>query len=483
MRAVLSKPRSLLSGLLLVFVPAFVPATVSAVPAAPPAALQQGVLSPSEPVKKARHWEQTYEFEAPTREGHTLKIRTDLGSIRVLSSEEDRVRIRIVVRTRARDRQDARRMLGRVRIMARRARDGVIVTGELEERGRGRRNWLSLEFEARVPRRYNAVLQTGGGNIEIEPLDGAVNVVTAGGNISVDAVTRLVNARTAGGNIRVGEAGADARLTTAGGMIRVGNVAGDAHLETSGGFIVGGRIGGAVVAVTAGGDIMLQAAGGPVQARTMGGQIHIIESGGGLEAESFGGSVLVIGSRGGIDVSTYGGSIDLMEIKGPVRAVTQAGRILALIEAKQAEFGPSTLQTSHGDVTVYLPEKLAFTIEAKIDGGHGHRIRSDFPLQIQGGDLRHSATVRGSGEINGGGELLTIRTVDGDIFILKITGGALQRLRRKTAIMRQRIERDIQIRLRVHVREKRKVEPDSPHEDDENDDDDDHENNPPDDES
>lgn len=420
-----------------------------------PSAAQEGVLVPTEPVQKGRSWTQTYEFKTETLPARKLILRTDAGFIHVRTTGTDSVTVRVTATVVARDAQAARSVLDTLRIVARPTRDGVAVRGDIEKTPRRRRAWARLVYEIEVPRRYNVGVETGGGGINIETLDGAIRAVTAGGNIVIEDVTGSVNARSAGGNIRLGDIGATIEVRTAGGVIHVGNIEGDAALETSGGTIIGGRIGGAVEAVTAGGDIVLEAAGGRIQARTMGGQIHIGESGGTVQAHSNGGSVLVFGGRGAADIRTMGGSIELLEIKGPIHARTSAGSIRALIEARQEDFGASELHSMIGDITVYLPEDLAFNIEATIDGAVGHVIKSDFPLQIHTGDLHAVAVVSGSGSVNGGGEVLKIRTTGGDIYIIKVTASNVREIRRRSELMRRKIHEDIQRRLRIAIQRTR----------------------------
>ncbi len=423
--------------------------------AALPSAGQEGVLVPTEPVRKGRSWTQTYEFKTETRLARKLILRTDAGFIHVRTTGTDSVTMRVIATVVARDAQAARAVLGTLRIIARPTRDGVAVRGDIEKTPRGRRAWVRLVYEIEVPRRYNVGVETGGGGINIETLDGAIRAVTAGGNIVIEDVTGSVNARSAGGNIRLGNIGAAIEARTAGGMIHVGNIEGDAALETSGGAIIGGRVAGAVEAITAGGDIVLEAAGGRIQARTLGGQIHIGESGGTVQAQSSGGSVIVAGSRGAADIRTMGGSIELLEIKGSVHAQTLAGSIRALIEARQEDFGESELLARVGDITVYLPEGLAFNIEAKIDGAVGHKIKSDFPLQMHTGDLHPATVVSGSGEVNGGGKVLKIRTTGGDIYIIKVTASNAREIQQRSALMRRKIHEDIQRRLRIAIQRTR----------------------------
>ena len=75
------------------------------------------------------------------------------------------------------------------------------------------------------------------------------------------------------------------------------------------------------------------------------------------------------------------------------------------------------LETSAGDITVYLAADLPITIRAGIDVANGHSIRSDFPdihISSEGGDYGPK-TYTAEGQLNGGGPVLKVRTTTGDI--------------------------------------------------------------------
>jgi hypothetical protein len=138
------------------------------------------------------------------------------------------------------------------------------------------------------------------------------------------------------------------------------------------------------------------------------------------------------GARGRVVAETAGGSIDLLKIEGAVHASTAAGRILAELNGNKKTFGPSQLETSLGDIFVYLPDNLPLTIDAAIDSAAGRKIHSDFPLDIQGGKEELApSTIRGHGALNGGGDVLRIRTVAGNIEIRKIDEASLRDLQQR----------------------------------------------------
>lgn len=433
--------------------------TLLAAAATPVLPAQQASVQPGEVTREGRYWVRTLDFSVGTQPGRTLHLRSDLGSVHVQTGGKDNVvEGRLIAKVYSRSKQRAMEQFRGITLQVRAVSDGVRVEGEVEDSNGHDYDRLSIVYEIIVPSRYSLDIETMAGAIEMNDVDGTVKAVTAGGHIEAKNISGPVNVETAGGHIRLGNIGGRLKAHTAGGHIQVGDVKADAELETAGGHIIGRRINGEVRAQTAGGDIIFQSVSGSVRAETAGGQISIGESGGTVRAQTAGGSVRVFGARGAVNVETAGGSIDLLDLKGGVHAVTAAGRILAYIRADQKSFSASHLETSVGDVKVYLPVNLALTIEAEIDNAYGHHIKSDFPLMIQGNDEEYVTTIRGSGPINGGGVVLRIRTTMGNIQIIKITERILQKFerekkRRQAKIVRQ-LEREEERHQRRVVRRK-----------------------------
>jgi hypothetical protein len=82
-----------------------------------------------------------------------------------------------------------------------------------------------------------------------------------------------------------------------------------------------------------------------------------------------------------------------------------------------AERSDSVLETSAGDITVYIASDVALSVRASVDLGNGHHITSDFPdIHIASeGDKWGPRTLSADGKLNGGGPMLKVRTTSGDI--------------------------------------------------------------------
>ncbi|MGH9434234.1 MAG: DUF4097 family beta strand repeat-containing protein [Terriglobia bacterium] len=373
------------------------------------------------PQRQGGGWVEELTCDIPVQPGAQLTVRADQGPLSVTTGTPGHVECKVSLRVYSRDESRARSLLEQFQLTARRNTDGGVYLSGRSNSSRRHSDSLSAQYQLQVPRRFNLDLQTSGGSLHVDSLDGTLRGVTAGGDIQSGDITGPVHLETAGGSIKLGNIGARVDARTAGGNVNVGNVKGDAYLETSGGEIVAGIVEGTLRAKTAGGDIVLQAAAGPVIVETAGGQIRLGQCGGTVQAETAGGNIHLDGARGTVRVETAGGSIALLQLMSAVQAETSAGRILAQIDANRSTFGPSSLSTSVGDVDVFLPPDLPLTINAVVQEAAGHKIFSDFPLKIEGSRATFNmGTIRGQGEIHGGGEPLDIRTSMGNIRIRKL---------------------------------------------------------------
>jgi DUF4097 and DUF4098 domain-containing protein YvlB len=439
-------------------------------------AVDQSYVKRGTPERHGRAWVERSEISAPVREGGRLILRADVGSVTIKPGTSDRLEGQVVLRAYTGSEAEARRIFGNCQLSVRALENGGVYVTARSEGERRHHMSFGADFQIKLPQRFNLDVETQGGDIGVEnALQGEARLTTAGGDIRTAEVSGTLKAETAGGSITLGQMGQRVDARTAGGGIRVGDVKGDATLETSGGEIVVGQIAGTLRAETAGGDVVIAGAVGEVVAQTAGGQIQIGPAGGSVRAETAGGSIRCQGARGRVVAETAGGSIDLIQVEGPVKASTAAGRILAQWTGTKKVFGASQLETSMGDIYVYLPPNLPLNIDAVIDAAMGHRIVSDFPLAIQGDKEEFVArSISGRGALNGGGETLRIRTTAGNIEIRKLDARALEDLKsregsawqrweeRRTERERRRLEREQERRERQREREEERDRDEDP---------------------
>ena len=121
----------------------------------------------------------------PTKDGRSLRVNVDLGNVRVFTDESARISYRAIVEADSRD-PGAEEFLRQFDFIARQTPWGIALDGKVPWQGlRGR---FSATIEIHIPRRYNLEVSTGGGNIEVQDIDGRIRLTSAGGNINVGRV-------------------------------------------------------------------------------------------------------------------------------------------------------------------------------------------------------------------------------------------------------------------------------------------------------
>lgn len=240
-----------------------------------------------------------------------IEVRTSGGSIELVGSNSDEVRVEMYVRKRGRelDRRDTDLKDWEIRI----EKEGNTVYAIAKREGRSwGNNNLSISFKVYAPTKSTSDLRTSGGSISLENLIG-------------DQM-----ARTSGGSIEAERIGGDIKLKTSGGSITLFDIEGYAEVNTSGGRIRGEKITGGIDAKTSGGSITLDGISGNVEAKTSGGSIdaEILNPDGFIELRTSGGSITVTvpkdlgydldlgGNRVRADLHNFQGELDKNDMEG-----------------------------------------------------------------------------------------------------------------------------------------------------------------------
>ncbi len=374
-----------------------------------------------------------------TRDGQTLHLTTDVGSVRIVALDPGAspvVRYTVHIETDARA-PLAQSLLDHYSLTARATASGVEIIGTAPSQTSrsGANAQFYVQYEVAVPAGYSLDVNTGVGDIETQDIGGTASLITEGGNIRTGRIGfigfrnvaqghPIAKLATQGGHIQVQEVAGNLDAFTAGGHIVAGNISGDAVLRSGGGHIRAGQISGRAQLETDGGNITLKQAGSFVSVRTGGGQIDFGEVRGSVRAQTGGGGIRIITVSGPMEVESNGGSICLTRVAGAVQAATAGGTIQAWINpdatssgGKVSLPGASQLSSGAGDIIVFLPRNLAANIDAMVENGGLSRIDADpaLFLNIQPMGNRGSGPVRATGALNGGGEVLKLRTTVGKI--------------------------------------------------------------------
>lgn len=327
----------------------------------------------------------------------TIKVKTNAGPIRLIGVPQDHITYIVRKHVRAASEEGARREFARLRFTVAQA-DGVAVFhGEC-----GIRSYVG--FDLNVPAQTTfAKLITSGGTITARNIAGKIEAITGSESIQLDGIGASAFASSGGGDIEIGSVGGDVQAETHGGNI---------HVASAGGYVIASSGGGAVV-IGAGKNMKLQTGAGPIAVNKCTGQIKASTGGGSIELKDVDGPA---------QVESGGGPVHVGQVRGGLRVDTSSGQIVVSL-AKGPTFTDSRLETSAGNIVVYIPADLAVTIRAAVEVPRGTGILTEFPgLKITNPDQWGSRETFAEGALNGGGPLLHVHTSKGTIEFKRTSG-------------------------------------------------------------
>lgn len=328
--------------------------------------------------------------------GRMVKVKSTAGSIRVEGAQQRNITYVVRERVRAGSEQAARREIGRMKFTTFASGEAVLLKADCEGYSRS-----SIDFDVQVPGQTAALkLETNGGQVSAENVTGKVEASTGGGGIHLDKIGGAITVSSAGGQIDIGDVGSDVAVSTGGGSIHIGSAAGR------------------VVASSGGGDLHI-GSGKLMTLETGGGSIKVNKCDGQIKAETGGGTIDLSEIEGPATIETGGGGIRVAGIRKGLRAETGSGPIIATL-TRGSNFIDSRLETSVGDIVVYVPDGLGVTVRAAVEVARGDGIRSDFPeLKITRSGSIGPREVYAEGNLNGGGPMLHVHTATGNIQFLR----------------------------------------------------------------
>jgi len=367
--------------------------------------------------REGGNWVQEISGSLPA--ARTLHVKVEMGSVRVEGGSQSGITYVIHSRAYTTSEQQARREFDAYKISSYSKSEGAWIVGDWQG---GHSRKFSGEFVITVPKNLElAKIETEGGSVRATGIAGRVEVQSGGGSLHFDDIGGAIDAETGGGAIDVGDVRDAVNVRTGGDHIRIGSAKGKVNAESGGGSIVVVSCQQGATLETGAGNIQVERCQGNVRATTGGGTVDLGDIGGPVVIETGGGSIRLASAKGLVKADTGGGCIELNGVPS-ARAETGAGGIVARF-LNSGEHTDSLLETSAGDVTVYLASDLSVSIRAAIELANGHIIRaSDFPdihISTEGGQWGGPKTVTAEGQLNGGGPVLKVRTNSGNITFVR----------------------------------------------------------------
>ncbi len=313
-----------------------------------------------------------------------------------------------------------------------------------------------VRFVVRVPERCDVHVESSGGAVIIDGVEGKLSGQTMGGEIELSKIKGYIDLETMGGRINVEDCEADGKVHTMGGAVVIrgvrGNLKGstmggkvtyenvssqrgakeneELNVSTMGGDIEIGSVDEKVKAETYGGDITVEKAE-EVNVSTMGGDINVNEAPAGAKVKTMGGDITIRSAGNRVNATTMGGDIDLGAVDGSIKASTMGGDVVAKMVGDPAKGDRNVeIESMGGDIELTVPAGLSMKFDIEIEytkkfADKAPKIESEFGMNIEetkdweshhGSKRKH---IYGTGEIGGGANLIKIKTINGNITIKK----------------------------------------------------------------
>lgn len=365
--------------------------------------------------RDGRSWVEESNGSLPA--GRVLRVSADIGSVKIQGGA---TAFKWVIKKRswANSQADAKEQFDQFRVRANKS--GETATIEMR-RVSSRVSRFGADIYIDVPREMDYIrIETAAGNINVNGTTAKLELNTQAGNIWADDIGGAVKVNTSGGDVKLGTVRSDAFVQSGGGNVQMANVQGRVEVNSMGGNIsIGGTAGGTVQ--TLAGCIDVKQSRGDLNVSSAGGTLYVGEVNGKAVLQSGGGNIKLGMAKGPVVANTGGGNVELWKLYQGAQVQTGAGAVTVEFLGGKGSFANSLVHTSAGDVVVYLSGAIPVTVHAASELASGQGVSTEFPelkITTEGGKYGPK-TVYADGTINGGGQLLKVRTTIGQIEIKK----------------------------------------------------------------
>jgi hypothetical protein len=281
----------------------------------------------------------------------------------------------------------------------------------------------NAHFDIKVPVKFDVDINTMGGELVIDGVDGKITGKTMGGGLTLSQLKGYLDLSTMGGNISLTGSEVDGKVHTMGGNVDFENVSGDVKGSSMGGKVT-------MKNVTRKDS---KSTGDEVDISSMGGAIDVDEAPNGANVSTMGGEISIRSAKKYVKAKTMGGNIDIDEVDGSVKATTMGGQINVKEICKPDDSDKDIdLQSMGGNITVLVPDNFSMDVDITIavtknrdKDNREYKIISDFDInKTQTDKWDHSKGsprkyLYGKANLKGGKNKVKIETVNGDVYLKK----------------------------------------------------------------
>ena len=331
------------------------------------------------------------QFSRDLPAGAAVKIVNDRGAVNVNISNSDKIEFSAHKKIRADNQNDANQWNDRTKPQINVS--GNLVTINANTRGAGDHP-VSIDMNVSIPRKAAVTVAAQHGDVNVMGRDGTVEISNQRGDVSVDDVNGDVDLNL------------DRGVNMSHSSVRVSQVSGDVSLQGRSDEVTVSEVKGAV---RLNGDISdslkLAKIGKSVSFKSSRTDLEFARLGGDLDLDSD--NLRADNLTGPVRISTRSKDVTLESVSGDARIQDENSAVQLGLKAA----GNVQIDNRNGDITVGVPDKLGFKVDARSRGGE---IQSDFPgLNVNNDDKEGKA----AGTVGNGAIRLVLNSEHGNIAI------------------------------------------------------------------
>jgi hypothetical protein len=319
--------------------------------------------------------------------GGSVKIVNERGAVNVNVSNDDQVRVTYDKKIRAENQEDANKWNEQTKPQI--SVSGNQITINANTRGAGDHG-VSADLNVSIPRKATLTIASQRGDVNVMGRDGTIEISNQRGEVNVDDVNGDLTLNMDRSSVRASQISGDVTISGRSNDVSLTDVKGAARL--SGEFVD---------------SVKLAKIGKSVKFNSSRTDMEFEKLEGDLDLDSD--DLRASGVTGPLRLTTRSKDVTLQGVSGDVRVQDENSPV----EIQFKSPGNVQVDNRHGDITVGVPEKVGFKIDARSRGGE---IQSDFSeLKVNNGDEQGTAT----GTVGNGAVRVVLNSEHGNISLRK----------------------------------------------------------------
>jgi DUF4097 and DUF4098 domain-containing protein YvlB len=314
--------------------------------------------------------------------GASVKIVNDRGAINVTESTDDQIHLTIQKKIRSERKEDADKWNDATKPQINVSGNQVTINANTKGSGD---HPISADLNLEIPRKAPLTISTARGEIVVNGRDGNVDISSQRGDVNADDINGNLNLNLDHGSARISQVSGDVNIQGRGDDVSLTDIKGAARLNGEIQTVKLSRVGKTVGFKSARTDLEFAKLNGDLD----------------LDSDSLRGNDLT----GPLRLSTRSKDITLQSLAGDARVESANSPIDIQLKSP----GNVQIDNRNGDITVSVPEKMGFKVDART---RGSEISSEFSeLQPKNDDNQGSL----SGTVGNGASRIVLNSEHGMI--------------------------------------------------------------------